>query len=154
MKTGEDIARRFTEVSREILESSRNELYFYMRYLGLALSGLDFVITTDLPGIGTDGASLVVNPKILADLYQKDRRLVTRIYLHEVYHCLFRHIFRKMPRQQVYWMLACDMAVEFLIDSGDGRAVIFTEVQPEGKKRMKTEDFLRGRKLTEGELLG
>ena len=42
----------------------------------------------------------------------------------------------------------------FAVKSGDGRAVIFTEVQPEGKKRMKTEDFLRGRKLTEGELLG
>lgn len=42
----------------------------------------------------------------------------------------------------------------FAVKCGDGRAVIFTEVQPEGKKRMKTEDFLRGRKLTEGELLG
>ena len=42
----------------------------------------------------------------------------------------------------------------FAVTCGDGRAVIFTEVQPEGKKRMKTEDFLRGRKLTEGELLG
>jgi methionyl-tRNA formyltransferase len=42
----------------------------------------------------------------------------------------------------------------FAVKCGDGRAVIFTEVQPEGKKRMKTEDFLRGRKLTEGEILG
>ena len=41
----------------------------------------------------------------------------------------------------------------FAVKCGDGRAVIFNEVQPEGKKRMKTEDFLRGRKLTEGELL-
>ena len=42
----------------------------------------------------------------------------------------------------------------FAVKCGDGRAVIFREVQPEGKKRMKTEDFLRGKKLTEGELLG
>jgi methionyl-tRNA formyltransferase len=41
----------------------------------------------------------------------------------------------------------------FAVKCGDGRAVIFREVQPEGKKRMKTEDFLRGKKLTEGELL-
>ena len=41
----------------------------------------------------------------------------------------------------------------FAVKCGDGRAVIFTEVQPEGKKRMKTEDFLRGRKLAEGEKL-
>ena len=42
----------------------------------------------------------------------------------------------------------------FAVKCGDGRAVIFREVQPEGKKRMKTEDFLRGKKLADGELLG
>ncbi len=42
----------------------------------------------------------------------------------------------------------------FAVKCGDGRAVIFREVQPEGKKRMKTEDFLRGNKLTKGDILG
>ena len=42
----------------------------------------------------------------------------------------------------------------FAVKCGDGGAVIFREVQPEGKKRMNTEDFLRGKKLTEGEILG
>ncbi|MCR5601970.1 MAG: methionyl-tRNA formyltransferase [Ruminococcus sp.] len=42
----------------------------------------------------------------------------------------------------------------FAVKCGDGNAVVFTEVQPEGKKRMKTEDFLRGKKLSEGETLG
>ncbi|MCR4638664.1 methionyl-tRNA formyltransferase [Ruminococcus sp.] len=41
----------------------------------------------------------------------------------------------------------------FAVKCGDG-AVIFREVQPEGKKRMKTEDFLRGKKLVKGEILG
>lgn len=41
----------------------------------------------------------------------------------------------------------------FAVKCGDGRAVVFCEVQPEGKKRMKTEDFLRGKKLSEGEKL-
>ena len=41
----------------------------------------------------------------------------------------------------------------FAVKCGDGRAVVFGEVQPEGKKRMKTEDFLRGKKLSEGEIL-
>ena len=43
---------------------------------------------------------------------------------------------------------------KFAVKCGDGRAVIFREVQPEGKKRMNTEDFLRGRKLSNGEILG
>ena len=42
----------------------------------------------------------------------------------------------------------------FAVKCGDGRAVIFREVQTEGKKRMKTEDFLRGKKLTKGDILG
>lgn len=42
----------------------------------------------------------------------------------------------------------------FAVACGDGKSVIFTEVQPEGKKRMKTEDFLRGRKLEKNEKLG
>ncbi len=42
----------------------------------------------------------------------------------------------------------------FAVKCGDGRAVIFREVQPEGKKRMKTEDFLRGKKIAKGEILG
>ena len=43
--------------------------------------------------------------------------------------------------------------LRFAVKCGDGKTVIFTEVQPEGKKRMKTEDFLRGKKLAKGEKL-
>lgn len=42
----------------------------------------------------------------------------------------------------------------FTVVCGDGRCIRFTEVQYEGGKRMKTEDFLRGRKLLKGMLLG
>lgn len=36
------------------------------------------------------------------------------------------------------------------VKCGDGRLVILREVQPEGKKRMRTEDFLRGNKPRRG----
>lgn len=38
----------------------------------------------------------------------------------------------------------------FTVVCGDGKCVRFTEVQYEGGRRMKTEEFLRGRKLTKG----
>ena len=41
----------------------------------------------------------------------------------------------------------------FAVNCGDG-VVVFREVQLEGSKRMKTEDFLRGKKLEKGEKLG
>lgn len=45
-------------------------------------------------------------------------------------------------------------SADFSVKCGDGRAVTFTEVQLEGSKRMKTEDFLRGKKLENGTVLG
>ncbi len=41
----------------------------------------------------------------------------------------------------------------FAVNCGDG-VIIFNEIQLEGGKRMKTADFLRGRKLIKGEKLG
>lgn len=122
MTAEEDLAERFQSVSEKILSQARDELYFQMRYLGMALSALSFSVTTDIGTIGTDGRILAVHPKFLADSFRKDRRLVNRLYLHEVYHCLFRHIFKPVKAQKEYWMLACDMAVEFLIDDGSFRA--------------------------------
>ena len=122
MEIQEDITRRFQAVSIQILTAARNELYMDQHYLALALGALTFAVTTQIPGIGTDGANLAAHPKVLADLYERDRRLVNRIFLHEVYHCLFRHIFKPVPEDRDLWMLACDMAVEFLMDGQNLRA--------------------------------
>lgn len=122
MTREEEITDRFVKVSGQILEGSRNELFFDMHYLGLALSSLSYVVSTDIDSFGTDGQALIVHPKALADIFRRNPQLVNRVYLHEIYHCLFRHIFKPMRRQKVYWMLACDMAVEFLIDDGNFRS--------------------------------
>lgn len=42
----------------------------------------------------------------------------------------------------------------FTVKCGDGRGITFCEIQPEGKKRMKTEDYLRGKKIEKGTVLG
>ena len=42
----------------------------------------------------------------------------------------------------------------FTVACGGGTCLTFTEVQLEGSKRMQTEEFLRGRKLTRGAVLG
>jgi len=40
------------------------------------------------------------------------------------------------------------------VSCGDGTALVITELQLEGKKRMSTPDFLRGVKIKEGDILG
>lgn len=42
----------------------------------------------------------------------------------------------------------------FTVKCGDGKLITFCEIQLEGSKRMNTGDFLRGRKLKKGEILG
>lgn len=43
---------------------------------------------------------------------------------------------------------------KFIVVCGDGACVELREIQLEGSKRMKTEEFLRGKKLNSGEILG
>lgn len=42
----------------------------------------------------------------------------------------------------------------FIVKCGDSCGLRLTEIQPEGKKRMKTEDYLRGKKIEAGTILG
>ena len=44
-------------------------------------------------------------------------------------------------------------ADKFTVKCGDGGLLTFTEIQAEGGKRKKTADFLRGKKITKGEIL-
>ncbi len=47
----------------------------------------------------------------------------------------------------------CD-ADSFIVVCGDGNGVAFTDIQPEGGKRMDTSAYLRGKKLEKGTMLG
>ena len=118
-----EIEAGFESICRKILESSRNALYINMRYLDVALSSLAWEITTDIPRIGTDGLKIAYEPHYLADLYRKNPMLVNRVYLHMVFHCIFRHLFRPCPEDRELWNLSCDMAVEALIDGMHHRSI-------------------------------
>ncbi len=130
----------FVGVCLQILNSSRSELYMSMRYLDLALSSLRYQIVPyeewaqpmeaepgmpvrTAPPIAVDGRSLVADPRYLADLYEADRRKINRVYLHGVMHCLMRHLFKRPRSNALLWRIACDIAVESIIDSMYVRSV-------------------------------
>lgn len=109
-------AEEFVSVCMEILKNARNELYLSMRFLDVALSSLYFAPDDTVQGIGTDGSSLFFSPSRLATMYRKNRIYVNRAYLHSVFHCLFCHMWTRKKRAPEYWNLACDIAVESIID--------------------------------------
>ena len=122
-KGNDPVGQAFEAVCRQILGNARNELALHMRFLDLALGAFTYAVAADYPGIGTDGRLLAANPKILADLYEADRRRVNRVYLHVVMHCIFSHLFLPPEEDEALWRLSCDIAAESVIDSMQNRAV-------------------------------
>lgn len=118
-----EISQKFDAVGREILTVSRNELYLNMRFLDLSLSSLNYVMNTNTYGLGTDGFSLFFDPQYLVDLYRLDRIRINRAYLHNVFHCIFRHLLKQGSREKRLWDLACDIATEHVIDGLHHRSI-------------------------------
>lgn len=93
-----EIEQRFEHIGTEILEASRNALYINMRYLDVALSGLAWEMTTDISRIGTDGLRLLYELIIWQICIENIRCWSNRVYLHIIFHCVFRHILQPLPK--------------------------------------------------------
>ena len=104
------------ELCTRIFRNARNELYLNMRYLDLSLSSLGFEADPGCRGVGTDGFVIYYHPDYVCDLYQRGRVHVNRAYLHMVLHCLFCHMDTRGKREPELWNLACDIAVESMLD--------------------------------------
>lgn len=111
------------EICKEILGNSRNELYLSMRFLDVALSSLRFIRDEKVRPAATDGCCLYYHPEGLTGLYRRSRVCINRLYLHTVFHCLFGHLYHRKGRDTSCWNLACDIAVEYLIDGLDKRCL-------------------------------
>lgn len=131
--------QKLIQIGTNILSASRNELYLSMRFLDLALSGLKYEMNLSSLYVGTDGEKILFNPRYLVQRYLCDRVLVNRAYLHMVLHCLFRHPFHLNGRDEELWHLACDIAVESIVDSLSGKAVHLVV----SDQRNETYDMLR-----------
>lgn len=136
-----ELTEKWDRIGKEILGTARNELYLNMRFLDLALGSLSCQLDTGARVAGTDGYAVHFEPYALAELYQTDRRYLNRLYLHMVFHCLFRHLTRRGNRKSDYWNLACDIAMESVIDGLNKRSVR-RAVEPE---RKEIYDLLSGR---------
>ena len=99
-----EISQKFDAIGRDILTGARNELYLNMRFLDLALSSLNYVMNTNTYGLGTDGFHLYFDPQYLVDLYRIDRIRINRAYLHNVFHCIFRHLLKQGRREKRLWI--------------------------------------------------
>ena len=161
----EAAAEKLRSLGVSILCAARDELYFSMRFLDVALSSFVYRMDISVSPFGTDGAVMYFHPQYLGGMLRQNRILVNRGYLHMVFHCIFRHMFKQADDVR-YWDLSCDIAAEHLIDGCDLRPVRWsrsllrreTYRKLEDKKRvMNAERIFRELKsweLTEKELAG
>ena len=107
-------------IGEEILRMSRNELYLSLPYLDSALCALAFAPSQGITGsVATNGETLYYDGGYLAERYLRGSGHTNRIYLHVILHCMLRHLRKKEGRDPELWDLACDMAVESILDGLD-----------------------------------
>lgn len=104
------------ELCTRILYRSRNELYVNMHFLDVSLSSLGFEADWNRGGIACDGAVIYYGPGFILDLYKKGRQVINHYYLHTLFHCLFCHMYTRKGREKEIWDLACDIAMESVLD--------------------------------------
>ena len=104
----------------EVLAVVRSGLYLDFRFLDMALSALQPVPDERCGVLATDGRILCYQPTALLRLYQENPKYLNRLCLHTLFHCIFRHLWLRGRRDRRLWDLACDIAVENVID-GLGR---------------------------------
>ncbi|MCI1966022.1 MAG: VWA-like domain-containing protein [Oscillospiraceae bacterium] len=120
---GDEIEERVRKIGNRVLQESRTDLYLSMRFLDLALSALSYEMRPGINFLGTDGVHLFYDPDDLFPRYRQNRTLVNRGYLHCVLHCVFRHLWKRPGEDRRLWDLACDIAMESVLDGIAQRAV-------------------------------
>lgn len=102
-----------------ILEACRNQLFFRQRFLEQALFRLEWKEANDIY-FGSDGKYLYYNCKYIIKRYIREAEQMSVDYLHTVMHCLYQHPFfcprDSMKKDEAYWNLAADMAVECVLE--------------------------------------
>ncbi len=119
-----DKEKRFSEIGMEIISASRNELYMNLPYMDAALCAFSLKPGDGITlSLATDGGTLYYSGIWLAEKYMRSRILTNRAYLHVVLHCMLRHLSKKQGKVPELWDVACDAAVESIIDTLDYRCL-------------------------------
>ena len=122
----------FSELAKSVLKVSRNTLTIHLRFMDVAISRLRWIsipelilkkpelalLLADVP-LATEGTVILYDPLKLCRMYAEDKNNGPRAYLHLLLHGVFRHFDVDASILRPLWNLACDMAVEGVINSLD-----------------------------------
>lgn len=104
------------KLSREILRECQNGWYRRFPHMDAAFAGVTYKGSKETEKIGTDGNAFYFCPEFLLRTFSRCPEKVRRGYLHMLLHCLFLHVIREEQYDENLWNLACDMAVEQILE--------------------------------------
>lgn len=116
-------SEQINKLAYDIMRLSGNMLIVHLRFLDSAMSLLQLVRVDGTGFVATDGRHILYDPVTVLKMYKSSNELVTRNYLHMLMHCVFRHNMVGTLVDRDAWGLACDMAVENIINELDIPAV-------------------------------
>ena len=106
---------KIVKLAQDALILSRNTLLVNLRFLDAALSRFQLT-PVPMGSLATDGEHLFFQPKHVLDCFVDQQERLVRDYLHTLLHCIYRHMFTDLSLERPLWDLACDMAVESIIN--------------------------------------
>lgn len=109
-------AKTAMELAKEILNFSRHTLFIHLRFMEAAFVKIVPDHDIDTLTMATDGTYLYYNSAHICRQFRRAKEIPVRDYLHVILHCVFRHIFVSKKIDAKVWDLACDIAVENLIN--------------------------------------
>lgn len=113
------------DLALNVLNLARNTLLVNLRFMDRALSMFIPSPNEELNrSLSTNGACLFFNPMRVLTEYKEEQTALVRNYLHLVLHCVFRHPFVGIAIDIPYWNLACDIAVENVINEIKTKSVV------------------------------
>lgn len=107
------------DLGSRILNQSRYELSLSMRHLARALDRLPYEMDFNTQRMGTEGERIHFQPEFIFQLFMESPQKLNRLYMHSLLHCLFRHMFKNEDKKEKLWNMACDIHVEYVLDSLD-----------------------------------
>lgn len=114
----DEVTREKVEkIAKEVLSLARNKLLVNMRFLDMAVNRLELCSKSEVTASASvDGKVYAYDPEHILSAYRIEENQPVRNYLHSVFHCVFKHMFVNPAINREYWDIACDVAVESVIN--------------------------------------
>ena len=114
----EENERLAVELAGEVITDAKSRLMLDLRFLDAAICALKPRAVTG-GSVSTEGYFFNFYAKHVLLMYRHEPNVITRDYLHTVLHCVFKHSFVSHSINPDRWNLACDIAVENIINELD-----------------------------------